>query len=166
MPSARSPSPQAPMPRMPHCGVQAIPSFTPAEVRGSPAATTWTSHGMRSGNSMVRPTTTVPSAAGLILKLVHMRSLYDAAAPVLQPSPPRKAEFGHRKAEPTTRTTVGSVFLWRAGVLLNCGFAVFPVGMARGFFRFSWRIREPYGCAGLARARRAHHRIALVVRPR
>ncbi len=63
------------MPRMPHCGVQAIPFFTPAEVRGSPAATTWTSHGMRSGNSMVRPTTTVPSAAGLILKLVHMRSL-------------------------------------------------------------------------------------------
>ena len=25
--------------------------------------------------------------------------------------------------------------------------AAFPVPMARGFFRFSWRIREPYGSA-------------------
>jgi hypothetical protein len=46
---------------------------------------------------MVRPTTTVPSAAGLILKLVHMRSLYDAAAPVLQPSPPQKRSFAIEK---------------------------------------------------------------------
>lgn len=30
---------------------------------------------------------------------------------------------------------------------LNCGSSVFPLNVAKGFFRFPWRIREPYGGA-------------------
>ena len=41
---------------------------------------------------------------------------------------------------------VGSVFRWRMRYSLSCAFASFPAKMARGFFRFSWRIREPHGC--------------------
>ena len=58
--------------------------------------------------------------------------------------PPRKAEFRHRKAEPTV--PVGSAFGWRRPMILSCVIGGIPGVVAKGFFRFSWRIREPYGC--------------------
>ena len=33
--------------------------------------------------------------------------------------------------------------------------AEFPESVAKGFFRSSWRIREPYGCPGFAQPRTA-----------
>ena len=72
MPSASSPSAKAPMPTTAWAGVHDMPPDGPCAVRGCPAAMTCRSQGIRSGNSMVRPTTTVPSAAGRIFRLVHM----------------------------------------------------------------------------------------------
>lgn len=42
--------------------------------------------------------------------------------------------------------TVGSAFGWRRPMILSCVIGGIPGVVAKGFFRFSWRIREPYGC--------------------
>ena len=44
---------------------------------------------------------------------------------------------------------VGSVFRWRTDTTVSSAFDTVPLYLARRFFRFSWRIREPYGCAAI-----------------
>ena len=41
---------------------------------------------------------------------------------------------------------VGSVFVWRTVTPVSTTFGLFPLHLASWFFRFSWRVREPYGC--------------------
>ena len=48
---------------------------------------------------------------------------------------------------------VGSGFRWHNALRMRWSFARIPASAARQFFRFSWRIREPYGCLGLEPAR-------------
>ncbi len=38
---------------------------------------------------------------------------------------------------------------WRTDTAVGIAFCVYPLCLAGRLFRFSWRIREPYGCPGL-----------------
>ncbi len=54
---------------------------------------------------------------------------------------------GTIEVQQAAAAAVGSVSGWRTDTATNCTFPVFPVYLAKRFFRFSWRILEPYGCA-------------------
>ncbi len=60
-------------------------------------------------------------------------------------------------APEATTASVGSAFSWRTDAALNCGFDSFPLLVAKWFFRFWWRNREPYGCAVLGDAAVGFH---------